>query len=99
MNKAVREFESAQLKSDIPEFRPGDTICVSVRIIEGDKKRLQDFQGVCIARRGGGLSASFTVRRISYGIGMERVFPLHSPRVEKIQVIRHGKVRRAKLYY
>ena len=88
-----------QLKSDIPEFRPGDTLAVHVRVIEGDKERIQVFQGVCIKRKGGGINESFTVRKISNGIGVERIFPLHSPRVAKIEVKRRGKVRRAKLYY
>ncbi|MCH7490724.1 MAG: 50S ribosomal protein L19, partial [Gemmatimonadetes bacterium] len=83
----------------VPDFRAGDSIRVAFRIIEGDKERVQKFEGVCIARRGGGLNATFTVRRVSYGVGMERTFPLHSPRVESITVIRHGQVRRAKLYY
>ena len=88
-----------QLKSDIPEFRPGDTLAVHVRVIEGDKERIQVFQGVCIKRKGGGINETFTVRKISNGIGVERIFPLHSPRVAKIEVKRRGKVRRAKLYY
>lgn len=99
MHTLLKEFETAQLKQDIPDFQPGDTVRISVRIIEGDKQRLQDFQGVCIARRGSGIGETFIVRRVSYGVGMERVFPLHSPRVEKIAVVRRGRVRRAKLYY
>ncbi len=99
MHSILKEFEAAQLKTDVPDFRPGDTIRVSVRIIEGDKQRLQDFQGVCIGRRGNGMGETFMVRRVSYGVGMERVFPLHSPRVEKIEIVRRGRVRRAKLYY
>ncbi|OPZ14768.1 MAG: 50S ribosomal protein L19 [candidate division BRC1 bacterium ADurb.BinA364] len=101
MNKAILAYEASRLKpaSAIPDFRPGDTVRVSVRIVEGEKTRLQDFQGVCIARRGSGMRETFTVRRVSYGVGMERIFPIHSPRVETIQVVRHGKVRRAKLYY
>ncbi|MFW5870662.1 MAG: 50S ribosomal protein L19 [Candidatus Sumerlaeota bacterium] len=99
MNTLVREFEASQMKQDKFDFRPGDTVRVSVRIVESGKERLQDFEGVCIARHGGGLNETFTVRRISFGIGMERVFPLHSPRIEKIIVVRRGKVRRAKLDY
>jgi len=99
MHKMIREFEAAQFKTQVPDFRPGDTVRVSVRIIEGDKQRIQDFQGVCIGRRGSGARETFTVRRVSYGVGIERVFPLHSPRVEGIKVVRRGKVRRAKLYY
>ncbi len=91
--------ERPYLKTDIPEFRAGDTIKVHVRVVEGNKQRIQVFQGVVIARRGGGTRESFTVRKISGGIGVERVFPLHSPSIDKIDVIRHGKVRRAKLYY
>ena len=88
-----------QLRKEIPAFRPGDTLIVHVRVIEGEKERVQVFQGVCISRRGGGINTSFTVRKISNGIGVERIFPLHSPRVDKIEVVRRGKVRRAKLYY
>ncbi|MBE0591308.1 MAG: 50S ribosomal protein L19 [Gemmatimonadales bacterium] len=87
------------LRDDIPDFRPGDTVRVSVRVREGDKERLQAFEGVCLARRGGGMSETFTVRKVSGGIGVERVFPLHSPLVAKIDVVRRGRVRRAKLYY
>jgi large subunit ribosomal protein L19 len=99
MHKAIKEFETAQLKAKVPEFRPGDTLRVSVRIIEGEKQRVQDFQGICIGRKGDGARETFTVRRVSYGVGMERVFPIHSPRIEKIAVVRHGRVRRAKLYF
>lgn len=88
-----------QLVSDIPQFKAGDTLDVHVRVIEGDKERIQVFTGVCIQRRGNGVNASFTVRKISNGIGVERVFPLHSPRLAKIEVKRVGRVRRAKLYY
>jgi large subunit ribosomal protein L19 len=87
------------LQDDLPDFRPGDTVRVSVRVREGDKERLQAYEGVCIARRGGGISETFTVRKISGGIGVERVFPLHSPLVAQIDVVRRGRVRRAKLYY
>jgi len=88
-----------QLNSDIPEFQPGDTLAVSVRVIEGDKERIQIYQGVCIKRKGGGINETFTVRKISNGVGVERIFPIHSPRLAKIEVVRRGRVRRAKLYY
>ncbi len=88
-----------QLRTDLPDFRPGDTIAVHVKVIEGEKERIQVFKGVCIAKKGSGINATFTVRKISNGVGVERIFPLHSPRIEKIEVIRLGKVRRAKLYY
>jgi large subunit ribosomal protein L19 len=87
------------LREDLPDFRPGDTIRVAVRVREGDKERLQAFEGVCIGRRGGGISETFTVRKVSGGVGVERVFPLHSPLVAQIDVVRRGRVRRAKLYY
>lgn len=83
----------------VPEFRPGDTLRVNVRVIEGNRERVQAFEGVCIARRNRGVSSSFTVRKISYGEGVERVFPLYSPRIDSVDVVRRGKVRRAKLYY
>ncbi len=91
--------EREYLKTGLPEFRAGDTVRLHVRVREGDKQRIQIFQGVVIARRGGGTRESFTVRKISGGVGVERVFPLHSPSLDKIEVVRHGKVRRAKLYY
>ena len=87
------------LRSDIPEFRAGDTLAVHVRVIEGDKERIQVFQGVCIKRKGGGINETFTVRKISNGVGVERIFPLNSPRLAQIEVSRKGRVRRAKLYY
>lgn len=95
----VRAIENEQLRQDIPEFRAGDTVRLQVKIVEGAKERLQAFEGVVIKRRGSGLNETFTVRRVSYGIGVERCFPVHSPRLEKIEVLRKGKVRRAKLYY
>lgn len=98
-NPVIRDYVAQYLKKDIPEFGPGDTLRVSVLISEGDKERIQDFVGVCIRRKGSGISETFTVRRVSYGVGMERIFPLHSPKIEKIEVIRRGRVRRAKLYY
>jgi large subunit ribosomal protein L19 len=87
------------LRSDLPEFRPGDTVKVHVRVVEGGKERLQVFQGIVIRRSGGGLQETFTVRKISFGVGVERTFPLHSPSVAKLELVTHGKVRRAKLYY
>ncbi|AXA36547.1 MAG: 50S ribosomal protein L19 [Candidatus Hydrogenedentota bacterium] len=98
-NQIIRDYLANELKKDVPEFGPGDTLKVSVRITEGDKERIQDFIGVCIRRKGSGISETFTVRRVSYGVGMERIFPIHSPKVEAIEVLRRGKVRRAKLYY
>lgn len=88
-----------QLRNDIPQFKAGDTLAVHVRVVEGDKERIQVFEGVCIKRKGGGVNETFTVRKISHGVGVERVFPIHSPRLAKIDVKRMGKVRRAKLYY
>lgn len=99
MKQEIRDFEATQFKKDIPDFRPGDTVRVAVRIVEGDKERFQNYEGVCIRRRGGGLRETFTVRRVSFGVGMERIFPLHSPNIESIKIIRHGKVRQARLYY
>ena len=99
MNEIIRSIESAQLKDNIPEFRVGDTVRVQVKVVEGSRERLQAFEGVVIARRNGSVRETFTVRRISYGIGVERMFPVHSPRIEKIDVLRKGIVRRAKLYY
>ncbi|WP_067921859.1 50S ribosomal protein L19 [Alicyclobacillus shizuokensis] len=95
----VREITQEQLRSDIPEFRPGDTLRVHVRVREGQRERVQVFEGVVIRRRGGGISETYTVRKVSYGVGVERTFPLHSPNIEKIEVVRRGRVRRAKLYY
>ena len=93
------QVERQQLRSDVPEFRPGDTVRVNVKVREGDKERLQAFEGVCIRRRGAGISASFTVRKVSNGVGVERTFPLHSPSIAGIQRVREGRVRRAKIYY
>ena len=89
----------AKLGANIPEFQPGDTVIVNVKVKEGDRSRVQAYEGVCISRNGGGLQESFTVRKISYGEGVERVFPVHSPNIDSIKVLRRGKVRRAKLYY
>lgn len=100
MNKnLVNEISNRQLKSNIPDFKSGDTIKVSVRITENNKSRIQVFQGVCMQRRGSGVSATFTVRKVSSGVGVERTFPLHSPVVSKIEVVKHGKVRRNKITY
>ena len=93
------ETQKEWLRPDIPPFRAGDTLRVNVRVKEGDKERLQAFEGVCIARRGSGVSETFTVRKISNGVGVERIFPVHSPMIGSIQVVRRGQVRRAKLYY
>lgn len=95
----IASIEQEQLRQDIPQFRPGDTVQVHAKIVEGNRERIQVFEGVVIKRRGGGLRETFTVRRVSYGVGVERTFPIHSPRIEKIVVTRRGKVRRAKLYY
>jgi large subunit ribosomal protein L19 len=95
----IRDVTQQYLKTDIPEFRPGDTVKVHVRLREGEKERIQVFEGLVIARKHGGVSETFTVRKISSGIGVERTFPLHSPIVAKIEVSRRGRVRRAKLYY
>jgi large subunit ribosomal protein L19 len=95
----VKAVEAQALKKQIPDFRPGDTVRVHVKVTEGGRERLQVFEGTVIARRGGGTGATFTVRRISHGVGVERIFPLHSPRVERIDVVRRGRVRRAKLHY
>jgi large subunit ribosomal protein L19 len=99
INPAVAKVQELQLRLDIPVFKAGDTLRVHVRIREGEKDRVQVFEGVCIARHANGLSSTFTVRKESYGVGVERVFPLHSPRLEKVEVKDRGRVRRAKLYY
>jgi large subunit ribosomal protein L19 len=99
MNGTIDLIEKEHINIDIPDFQPGDTVKVHSKIIEGDKQRIQVFEGVVIARKGGGSRASFTVRKVSYGVGVERIFPLHSPRIAKIEVVRKGRVRRAKLYY
>ena len=96
---AIRLVEAGQLKKDRDGFGPGDTVRVQVKVVEGEKERTQAFEGVIIRKRGEGMRASFTVRRISYGVGVERTFPLHSPRIERVDVIRSGKVRRSKLYF
>lgn len=91
--------EKAHMKDDLPDFRPGDNVKVHVRVIEGTRSRIQVFEGVVLARQGGGLRETFTVRKISFGVGVERIFPVHSPTVEQVEITRRGKVRRAKLYY
>ncbi|HIU44823.1 MAG TPA: 50S ribosomal protein L19 [Candidatus Enteromonas pullicola] len=98
-NNLVNEITARQLRNDVPDFRSGDTVRVYVRIIENKKERNQAFEGVVIARRGGGVSETFTVRKISSGIGVERTFPLHTPSIAKIEVVKHGKVRRNKITY
>lgn len=98
-NRLVEEITASQLRTDLPEFKSGDEVKVSVRIIEGNKSRIQVFQGVVIQRRGGGVNATFTVRKMSSGIGVERTFPLHSPSIAGIEVMRRGKVRRNKITY
>lgn len=95
----IKAFTEEQLKKEIPEIKVGDTVRVHNRIVEGSKSRIQIYEGTVIAKRGGGISETFTVRRISYGVGVEKTFPIHSPNVEKVETVRRGKVRRAKLYY
>jgi len=99
MSNIIEELEAEQLKSDVPEFAPGDTVVVQVKVKEGTRERLQAFEGVVIAKRNRGLNSAFTVRKISHGEGVERVFQTHSPAIGEIKVIRRGDVRRAKLYY
>lgn len=99
MADLIQEIEKEQLRDDAPDFGPGDTVRVAYLVKEGAKERIQNFEGVCIARKNGGISETFTVRKISSGIGVERIFPLHAPTVSGIEVVRRGRVRRAKLYY
>ncbi len=99
MKGIIDAINQENLKSTIPQFNVGDTVKVMVKVIEGDRERLQAFEGIVIARKHGGISETFTVRRLSFGVGVEKTFPIHSPKVADIQVVRHGKVRRAKLYY
>jgi large subunit ribosomal protein L19 len=99
MSDIIREIEKEQLREDVPDFAPGDTVRVLYRVREGAKERIQAFEGVCIARKNGGVDETFTVRKISSGIGVERIFPLHAPTVAGVEVVRRGRVRRAKLYY
>ncbi len=99
MEKTIEQLEKEQMRADLPEFRPGDKIKVHVKIREGDKERIQVFEGVCIRKRRGRTGASFTVRKVSYGVGVERIFPTHSPMIDRIEVVSRGKVRRSRLYY
>ena len=99
MNELIKAIEAEQVKNDVPKFGPGDTVKVHVKIIEGKRERIQIFEGVVIKRQNGGIRETFTVRKNSFGVGVERTFPVHSPKVEKIEVTRHGKVRRAKINY
>ncbi len=96
---ALELVEREQLRTDLPELKVGDTVRVHVKIVEGEKERIQPFEGVIIRKKGGGIRSTFTVRKISYGIGVERIFPLHSPRIDRVDIITRGKVRRAKLFY
>lgn len=99
INPIIEKITSSQLRNDIPDFRPGDTVRVHALIVEGERERVQLFEGLVIKRRGQGISETYTVRKISNGVGVERTFPIHTPRVQKVEVLRQGKVRRAKLYY
>ena len=99
MSNLIQQFEAAQMTRKLPEFSPGDTVIVNVKVKEGNRERVQAYEGVVIARKNAGINSSFTVRKISYGEGVERVFPLHSPRLVSVELIRRGDVRRAKLYY
>lgn len=99
MQNIINEITQEQLRSDLPDFRPGDTVRVHVKVVEGTRERIQLYEGVVIQRRGGGISETFTVRKISYGVGVERIFPVHTPKITLLEVIRRGKVRRAKLFY
>ncbi len=99
MSNILDVLEQEQMKSDVPALRPGDTVAVHVKVVEGTRERIQVFEGLVIKIKGGGIRETFTVRRVAYGVGVERTFPVHSPRIDKIVVKRHGKVRRAKLYY
>ena len=99
MNELIKAIEAAQVKSDVPNFGPGDTVKVHVKIVEGKRERIQVFEGLVIKRQNGGIRETFTVRKISLGVGVERTFPVHSPKIEKIEVTRFGKVRRAKINY
>ena len=99
MQNIISEITKEQLRTDLPDFRPGDTVRVHVKVVEGTRERIQMYEGVVIKRRGGGISETFTVRKISSGVGVERTFPVHTPKIANLEVIRRGKVRRAKLYY
>ena len=99
MHSAIAELEQAQIRSDVPDFRPGDTLKVHVRVVEGNRERVQVFQGIVIRRKGEGSRETFTVRKVSFGVGVERTFPVHSPIIAKLELVSRGDVRRAKLYY
>ncbi|EZP78018.1 hypothetical protein H839_04749 [Parageobacillus genomosp. 1] len=99
MHHLIQEITKEQLRTDLPDFRPGDTVRVHVKVVEGNRERIQVFEGVVIKRRGAGISETFTVRKVSYGVGVERTFPVHTPKIAKLEIVRRGKVRRAKLYY
>lgn len=99
MNEIINQLEQESMKTNLTPFNVGDTVKVFVKVIEGERERIQAYEGVCIAKRNSGIRESFTVRRVSFGIGVERTFPLHSPKIDRIEVIKRGKVRRAKLYY
>ena len=99
MQNIISEITKEQLRTDLPDFRPGDTVRVNVKVVEGTRERIQMYEGVVIKRRGGGISETFTVRKISSGVGVERTFPVHTPKIASLEVVRRGKVRRAKLYY
>lgn len=99
MNEIIKQLEQESMKTNLTPFNVGDTVKVFVKVIEGERERIQAYEGVCIAKRNSGIRESFTVRRVSFGIGVERTFPLHSPKIDRIEVIKRGKVRRAKLYY
>lgn len=98
-SQIIRDYEKSMIRKDMPRFKPGDRLRVSLKIVEGDKERLQDFEGDVIRRKGSGISETVTLRKVNHGVGIERIIPLNSPKVEKIQVVRYGRVRRAKLYY
>ncbi len=97
--QVIKQLEREQMRLDLPAFAPGDTVRVHVKIKEGDKERIQIFQGVVISKKKGGINASFTVRKVSYGVGVERVFPMHSPIIDRVEIVTRGRVRRAKIYY
>ena len=99
MSNIIKELEKEQLRTDLPKLEVGDTVRVFVKVVEGNRERLQNFEGIVIKMQGGGIRETFTVRRVSYGVGVERVFPVHSPNVAKVELVRKGKIRRAKLYY
>jgi len=99
MNSVIKAIELEYMKKEAPQFDVGDTVKVMVKVVEGNRERLQAYEGICIAKKSGGVRETFTVRRVSFGVGIERIFPIHSPRIDRVEVIRKGRVRRAKLYY